>query len=229
MRVPVSWLTEHLDVGEEITPEELAEAFVRIGIEVDELTTLGPVSGPLVVGRVAEIEELTEFKKPVRFCRVDVGELEEDDSDSEDVDEDEEDDDEAGLEDEGPHGIRTRGIICGARNFVEGDLVVVALPGAVLPGDFEIAARKTYGRVSDGMICSAKELGLGDDHTGILVLPSGTASPGDDATELLGLDDTVIEVTPTPDRGYALSVRGLSRELSNALDVPFGEIGRAHV
>jgi phenylalanyl-tRNA synthetase beta chain len=218
----VSWLTEHLDVGAEVTPQDLADAFVRIGTEVDELSELGPVTGPLVVGRVAEIEELTGFKKPVRFCRVEVGE----DASEEDTAlaaEDDDEDDDAPFEDEGPHGIRTRGIVCGARNFAEGDLVVVALPGAVLPGDFAIAARTTYGRVSDGMICSAKELGLGDDHTGILVLPSGTASPGDDAKELLGLSDTVIEVTPTPDRGYALSIRGLSRELSNALDVPFGD------
>lgn len=222
MRVPVSWLTEHLDVGEEITPQDLADAFVRIGIEVDDLRELGPVTGPLVVGRVAEIEELTEFKKPVRFCRVDVGEVAEDDDEPEDDDEDE-DEDESGEFDEGPHGIRTRGIICGARNFTEGDLVVVALPGAVLPGDFAIASRKTYGRISDGMICSARELGLGEDHTGILVLPPGTASPGDDAQELLALNDTVIELAPTPDRGYALSVRGLARELSNALDVPFGD------
>ncbi|WP_432845221.1 phenylalanine--tRNA ligase subunit beta [Amycolatopsis sp. CA-161197] len=224
MRVPVSWLTEHLDVGDEVTPQDLADAFVRIGIEVDELSELGPVTGPLVVGRVAEIEELTGFKKPVRFCRVEVGEEPESEEDTGSSDEDEdEDDDEGPIENEGPHGIKTRGIVCGASNFAEGDLVVVALPGVVLPGDFEIAARKTYGKVSDGMICSAKELGLGEDHSGILVLPPGTASPGDDAIALLGLTDTVIEVTPTPDRGYALSIRGLARELSNALDVPFGD------
>ena len=75
MRVPVSWLTEHLELAEEVTPQDLADAFVRIGIEVDDLHELGPVTGPLVVGRVAEVEELTEFKKPVRFCRVDVGEI----------------------------------------------------------------------------------------------------------------------------------------------------------
>ncbi|GAA3581579.1 phenylalanine--tRNA ligase subunit beta [Amycolatopsis ultiminotia] len=226
MRVPVSWLTEHLDVGDEVTPQDLADAFVRIGIEVDELSGLGPVSGPLVVGRVAEIEELTGFKKPVRYCRVEVGEEPDPEPEEpEESEEDYEDDDEQDgpIENEGPHGIKTRGIVCGARNFAEGDLVVVALPGVVLPGDFTIAARTTYGKVSDGMICSAKELGLGDDHTGILVLPPGAASPGDDARELLGLDDHVIEVTPTPDRGYALSVRGLARELSNALDVPFGD------
>ncbi|SFQ57180.1 phenylalanine--tRNA ligase subunit beta [Amycolatopsis rubida] len=223
MRVPVSWLTEHLEVDADVTPQDLADAFVRIGIEVDELSELGPVTGPLVVGRVAEIEELTGFKKPVRFCRVEVGEEPDPEPDDADLSEEDEDEDDGPLENEGPHGIKTRGIVCGASNFAEGDLVVVALPGVVLPGDFEIAARKTYGKVSDGMICSAAELGLGDDHSGILVLPPGTASPGDDAKELLGLDDTVIEVTPTPDRGYALSIRGLARELSNALDVPFGD------
>ncbi|MFD4194801.1 phenylalanine--tRNA ligase subunit beta [Amycolatopsis thermoflava] len=207
MRVPVSWLLEHLDAGE-VGPQELAEAFVRIGIEVDEVRPLDQVTGPLVVGRVAEIEELTGFKKPIRFCRVDVGE---------EASEDEP------ADDEGPSGIRTRGIVCGATNFAEGDLVVVALPGTVLPGPFEIASRKTYGRVSDGMICSARELGLGDDHTGILVLPPSTASPGDSGHEVLGLGDTVLELTPTPDRGYALSVRGLARELAAALDVPFGD------
>ena len=98
-------------------------------------------------GRVLEIEELTGLKKPIRFCLVDVG------SDN---------------GDDGP-----RGIICGARNFAVGDLVVVALPGAVLPGGFAIAARKTYGHVSDGMICSARELGIGSDHAGILVLAAG--------------------------------------------------------
>jgi phenylalanyl-tRNA synthetase beta chain len=207
VRVPVSWLTEHLGLGEAVGPQELVDAFIRIGIEVDDVRPVGPVTGPLVVGRVAEIEELTEFKKPIRYVRVEVG-----DEDTGEADEDAD-----------PSALRTRGIVCGATNFAEGDLVVVALPGAVLPGDFAIAERKTYGRVSEGMICSARELGLGEDHAGILVLPPATASPGDDAGEVLGLDDTVLDVTPTPDRGYALSVRGLGRELSNALDVPFGD------
>ncbi|RZQ62928.1 phenylalanine--tRNA ligase subunit beta [Amycolatopsis suaedae] len=204
MRVPVSWLTEHLGLGEAVGAQELVEAFVRIGIEVDGVHQLEPVTGPLVVGRVVEIEELTGFKKPIRFCQVEVGELTSATADN-------------------PTAVKTRGIICGASNFAEGDLVAVALPGAVLPGGFAITARQTYGHVSDGMICSAKELGLGDDHTGILVLPPGTADPGDDAAEVLGLEDTVIELAPTPDRGYALSIRGLARELSNALDVPFGD------
>jgi phenylalanyl-tRNA synthetase beta chain len=210
VRVPVSWLIEHLEIGEEITAEDLVDAFVRIGVEVDEVRSLDEVTGPLVVGRVAEIEELSEFKKPIRYCRVEVGDLPE----GEFVPSD---------DDAPPVRTRTHQIICGATNFAEGDLVVVALPGAVLPGGFAIGERKTYGRTSEGMICSARELGLGDDHTGILVLPPSTASPGDDARAVLGLDDTVLELTPTPDRGYALSIRGLARELSCALDAPFGD------
>ena len=141
-----------------------------------------------MAGRVVEIEELTGLKKPIRWCRVDIG---------------------SHNGDDGP-----RGVICGARNFAVGDLVVVALPGAVLPGGFTISARKTYGHVSDGMIASARELGIGSDHAGILVLPPGAAAPGEDATVLLGLDDAVIELAVTPDRGYCFSVRGLARELA---------------
>lgn len=196
MRVAQSWLTEivaQANPGWSVTPEELDAGFVRVGLEVEELNTMAPVSGPLVVGRVAEITELTEFKKPIRFCQVEVGE------------------------------DKMRGIVCGARNFAVGDLVVVALPGAVLPGGFEIASRKTYGQVSDGMICSVAELGIGKDHSGILVLRPGTAEPGADANELLGLGDSVIELNVTPDRGYCLSVRGLTRELACGYDLAFAD------
>ncbi|WP_310528051.1 phenylalanine--tRNA ligase subunit beta, partial [Nocardioides sp.] len=105
-----------------------------------------------------------------------------------------------------------RGIVCGAHNFVEGDLVVVCLPGAVLPGDFEISARKTYGHLSAGMICSSAELGLGTDHDGIIVLPADAGEPGDNAFDVLGMDDPVIEFEINPDRAYALSLRGIARE-----------------
>lgn len=226
MRVPASWLTEHLDLPDSWRPDDLVDAFVRVGVEVEEVSSLDKVTGPLLVGRVVEIEELSEFKKPIRFCRVEVGDREPL-ADSEAAEETEEIEDPEAAESveqaADSEGVRTRGIVCGATNFAEGDLVVVALPGTVLPGGFEIAARKTYGRVSDGMICSVTELGIGDDHTGILVLPPATASPGDDASEILGLNDTVLELTPTPDRGYALSIRGLARELACALDVPFGD------
>ncbi len=196
MRIPYSWLRETLIAGTpgfDIAADELERALLRIGHEVEGVHTLGPVTGPFKVGRVVEIEELTEFKKPIRACRVDVGEAE------------------------------PRDIVCGASNFVVGDLVAVALPGAVLPGDFAIATRKTYGRTSDGMICSASEIRLSTDHSGILVLPAGTAEPGADAAAVLGLDDVVYELAITPDRGYCMSVRGLARDIACALDLDFAD------
>lgn len=194
MRIPYSWLREVVSAGApgwDVGPGELEEALVRIGHEVEDVARLGPVEGPLAVGRVSEIEELSGFKKPIRACLVDVGNPE------------------------------PQEIVCGATNFVVGDLVVVALPGATLPGDFTIAARKTYGRNSNGMICSAAELGLGADHSGILVLPPGTAEPGADGAAVLGLDDVVFHLAITPDRGYGLSVRGLAREIACAYDLDF--------
>ena len=194
MRIPYSWLREVIAVGApgwDVTPGDLEQTLVRIGHEVEEVVTLGPVDGPLTVGRVTGIDELTEFKKPIRACLVDVGEGED------------------------------RGIVCGATNFMVDDLVVVALPGATLPGGFAITARKTYGRNSDGMICSAAELGLGADHSGILVLPPGTAAPGAEAAAVLGLDDVVFHLAITPDRGYCMSVRGLAREIACAYNLDF--------
>ena len=200
MRVPVKWLMQYLE-KDTYTPEQVAEAFVRVGLEVEDVTPLGGVTGPVVIGRVAEVEELTGFKKPIRYCMVEVAEADDHDE---------------------TMGPRMRGIICGATNFAEGDLVVVALPGAVLPGGFAITKRKTYGRYSDGMICSARELGLGDEHSGILVLTGEDhVGAGDDAVEFLQLDDSVIELSITPDRGYAFSVRGLARELACAFNIAY--------
>lgn len=198
MRAPQSWYTEVLRQGDpawSASTDEVDAAFVRVGFEIEGIDPFPVIAGPLVIGRIETIEELTEFKKPIRFCTVEVGEAE------------------------------PRGIVCGARNFSEGDLIVAALPGVVLPGPFEIASRKTYGRVSDGMICSVSELGIGNDHGGILVLAPGTAGPGADARAVLGLDDAAIDVNVTPDRGYAFSVRGLGRELAGSFGVPFVDPG----
>ncbi|MEW2385416.1 phenylalanine--tRNA ligase subunit beta [Micromonospora sp. NPDC047707] len=201
MRVSVSWLREYVELPAHLAPADLEQALVDLGIEVESIVDLGEtVTGPLVVGEVREIEELTGFKKPIRFCRVDVGDA------------------------NGTGELQE--IVCGARNFTVGDRVVVILPGGVLPGNFAIGARRTYGRNSNGMICSAKELGLGDDHSGIIVLPeSSPAKPGDDARPVVGLDDVVVEVELTPDRGYQMSVRGIARELAHAVGVPFRDPG----
>src|SRR5699024_7228474 len=110
--------------------------------------------------------------------------------------------------------VPSHDIICGAHHCVPSDHIVACLPGAVLPGDFATAARKTYGHTSDGMSCSAKELGRGEDHAGIIVLSDLglTGEPGDDATRLHGLDQVTLDVNVTPDRGYQLSMRGIARE-----------------
>ena len=192
MRLPLSWLREHVDLPAGLGPREVAAGLIRLGVEVEAVENVGDdLAGPLVLGQVRSFEEFTASNgKTVRWCQVDVGEPE------------------------------PRGIICGARNFLDGDKVVVALPGAVLPGGFAISARKTYGHVSDGMICSSRELGLGDDHAGILVLPPD-APVGADARETLALRDVVLDLETTTDRGYEMSVRGIARELSHAFDAPF--------
>ncbi|AWK07804.1 phenylalanine--tRNA ligase subunit beta [Streptomyces spongiicola] len=197
MRVPLSWLREYVDLPAAETGRDVQARLVSAGLEVETVEQLGAgLTGPLVVGRVLTVEELTGFKKPIRFCTVDVGRS-----------------NETGEPQE---------IVCGARNFAVGDKVVVALPGSVLPGDFRIAERKTYGRMSRGMICSADELGMGDlggAAHGIIVLPPET-EVGIDATELLELYDEVLDIAVTPDRGYCLSMRGVARETATAYGLP---------
>jgi phenylalanyl-tRNA synthetase beta chain len=201
MRAPISWIREFVpQLPAEVTGRQVAERIIAAGLEVETVDSVGgEVTGPLVVGRVLSIEELREsekLKKDIRYCRVDVG-----------------------PEHNEPDG--SRGIVCGARNFAVDDLVVVALPGAVLPGGFAISARKTYGRISDGMICSERELGIPEgDAAGIIVLPPDTPI-GADAKTVLGLGDEVLDIAVTPDRGYALSIRGVAREVATAFDVPF--------
>jgi phenylalanyl-tRNA synthetase beta chain len=194
MKLPISWLNEFVQLPEGTTGREVAASLLKVGFEVESVEMIGDVRGPLVVGQVQQIEELTDFKKPIRYCQVNIG-------------------------------SKVNGIICGARNFVEGDLVVVALPGTTLPGDFTITARETYGKTSNGMICSAREIGLGDEHDGIIVLPAGSAKSGDDAFPILGLGDEVLDISVTPDRGYALSIRGLAREYAIATGLPFSDPG----
>ncbi|UXW87120.1 phenylalanine--tRNA ligase subunit beta [Microbacterium azadirachtae] len=208
MRVPLSWLREYVDVADSVTPDDVFAALVAVGFEEEELHGFG-ISGPVVVGQVLSFEEESQSNgKTIRWCQVDVGEA----------------DASTGSSTDPAHpGRDIRGIVCGARNFAVGDKVVVTLPGAVLPGPFPIAARKTYGHVSDGMIASARELGLGDEHNGILILAElGIDAPvGADAIALLGLDDVAVDINVTPDRGYAFSIRGVAREYAHATGASF--------
>ena len=200
MRVPLSWLREYAPLPEPVDATEVSLRLTAAGLEVESLESVGHDIRGVVVAQVLSIEDLTgplNLKKPIRYCRVAVseGQL-------------------AGPPDDAP------GVICGAVNFAVGDRVALALPGAVLPGGFEIGARKTYGHISEGMICSVSELGIGDDHSGILVLP-GDAPLGEDFVSYANLRDEVFEIAVTPDRGYAVSVRGIARELSSAFGVLF--------
>ncbi|HON75625.1 MAG TPA: phenylalanine--tRNA ligase subunit beta, partial [Dermatophilaceae bacterium] len=200
MRAPLTWLAEYVDLAPGATGPDVAASLVAVGLEEEDLHG-GDITGPLVVGRVVScVDEPQKNGKTIRWCTVDVG----------------------------PHGqMATEGkhqeIVCGAHNFEVGDLVVVVLPGAVLPGGFAIAARTTYGHVSNGMICAEDELGIGEDHTGIIVLQrylgaevAAALTPGDDAIALLGLGEEVLEVNVTPDRGYCFSLRGIAREYWHA-------------
>ncbi|WP_433916880.1 phenylalanine--tRNA ligase subunit beta [Streptomyces sp. NBC_01744] len=195
MRVPLSWLREYVDLPATETGRDVQAKLVAVGLEVETVEHIGAgLKGPLVVGQVLTIEELEGFKKPIRFCTVDVGNA---------------------------NGTgEPQEIVCGARNFAVGDKVVVVLPGAVLPGDFAIAARKTYGRTSHGMICSTDELGMGDDGTHGIIVLAPEHEVGTDAIELLQLVDEVLDIAVTPDRGYCLSMRGVARETATAYGLP---------
>ncbi|PFG33426.1 phenylalanine--tRNA ligase subunit beta [Sanguibacter antarcticus] len=211
--IALSWLGEHVELPVGLTATELAAALVRVGLEEEGVRSSG-VTGPLVVGRIVSLEkEPQKNGKVINWCQVDVG--------GHNV-----------LDDSGLPTV-PRGIVCGAHNFVVDDLVVVALSGAVLPGPFPIASRKTYGHLSDGMICSQSELGLGDDHDGIIVLErlgysaatGHDVTPGADALALLGLDEEVLEINVTPDRGYCFSMRGVAREYAHSTGAAFTDRG----
>jgi len=199
MRIPLSWLMEYAAIATpgapigsepEVDVQEVARRLTACGLEIESIEPVGHDISGVVVAEVLDVEELTGFNKPIRYCQVSTG-------DGQD-----------------------RHVICGASNFATGDLVALALPGAVLPGGFEIGARKTYGKVSEGMICSARELAIGDDHTGILVL-AADAPLGTDFVTYARLRDVVLDVNVTPDKGFAMSVRGVARELAIAYEVPF--------
>ena len=199
MRAPVSWIREYAALPADLSTRDLTTRLTALGLKLEAVERAGgELTGPLVVGRVLAREpEPQKNGKTINWCQVDVGPA---------------------------NGTgEPQGIVCGAHNFDVGDLVVVVLPGGVLPGNVEISARKTYGHVSAGMICSAAELGMGEDHDGIIVLPAGAGEPGDDAFDVLGLREEVVELEINPDRAYALSLRGVARDAALGLDVGFSD------
>ncbi|WP_035781929.1 phenylalanine--tRNA ligase subunit beta, partial [Arthrobacter sp. H14] len=204
MRVPLSWLREYAQVPDGASAEEVMADLVRVGLEEEDVhRPSDELYGPIVVGEVLSKEpEPQSNGKTINWCQVQVAP-------------------EGTTAADG--GDAVHGIVCGADNFVVGDKVVVTLPGSVLPGDFKIAPRKTYGHISDGMIASVRELGIGEDHDGILVLSTigVDAEIGSDAVVLLGLNDEAAEINVTPDRGYCFSIRGVAREYAHATGTDF--------
>ena len=188
MQLPLSWLRDF--VAFPGTAEALAERLITSGFEVEAIHRPGAPDdggnhGSFVIGCVVHFEQHPNADR-LRLCRVDTGDAD------------------------------PRQIVCGASNFQVGDTVVVALPGARLPGaDAPLKQAKLRGEVSDGMMLSERELGLSDEHDGIIVLPGGAGfEPGSLLADHVALDEAVLELSVESNRGDCLSVYGMAREVA---------------
>ena len=186
MQFPESWLRSFVDP--QMTTDELSHALTMAGLEVEGLWPAAPATKKIVVGRVLEVVKHPDADK-LNVCQVDAG---------------------TGA---------TLNIVCGAPNVATGIKVPVALVGAELPpaeeggAPFAIKLSKLRGVESQGMLCSARELKLSEDHSGLLILPEDTPI-GQDIRETLNLDDTIFEIKLTPNKADCLSVFGVARETS---------------
>ncbi|MFP3553854.1 phenylalanine--tRNA ligase subunit beta [Paraburkholderia sp. SIMBA_049] len=192
MQFPESWLRTFVDP--QLTTDELSHALTMAGLEVEDLRPAAPPTSKIVVGRVLEVVKHPDADK-LNVCQVDAG---------------------TGA---------TLNIVCGAPNVSPGIKVPVALVGAQLPpaeeggAPFEIKLSKLRGVQSEGMLCSARELKLSEDHSGLLILPEDTPI-GQDIRETLNLDDTVFEIKLTPNKADCLSVFGVARETAAITGAP---------
>ncbi|MCX4160586.1 MULTISPECIES: phenylalanine--tRNA ligase subunit beta [Paraburkholderia] len=184
MQFPESWLRTFVDP--QLTTDALSHALTMAGLEVESLRPAAPATSKIVVGRVLEVVKHPDADK-LNVCQVDAG---------------------TGT---------TLNIVCGAPNVAPGIKVPVALVGAELPpaeeggAPFAIKLSKLRGVESQGMLCSARELKLSEDHSGLLILPEDTPI-GQDIRETLNLDDTIFEIKLTPNKADCLSVFGVARE-----------------
>jgi phenylalanyl-tRNA synthetase beta chain len=187
MRVSLNWLNEYIDISN-ISVDELSSTLTDLGLEVDGVEKIAPITGDLLVGEVVEAIQHPNAEN-LRLCQVNVGRGE------------------------------ALGIVCGAPNARTGIKVAVAMIGATLPGNFKIKASKIRGESSSGMLCSEKELGLSENHGGIIELPASTPV-GESVTKLLQLEDTVLTLGVTPNRADCLGYIGVARDLSARLKRP---------
>ena len=197
MKISYNWLKNYIDLDEVAhSPEVLAEVLPLLGFDIEEFEKLGPPQfNNVVVGQVLEFGQHPDTDR-LRCCKVSTG------NDGE-----------------------VHDIVCGAKNFVQGDKVMVALPGAVLPGNFKIKASKLRGQPSAGMMCSAKELQIGQDHDGIMILDEDVAL-GTAVNDLYTDGHTVFNLEITPNRVDVLSHIGVARELAArfGLSVKYPEV-----
>jgi phenylalanyl-tRNA synthetase beta chain len=189
MKAPLSWLREYVTV--DATADEIAHRLAISSLEVERVIDVGVPDvdgnvGRFLVGRVLEVEAHPNADR-LRVCQVDVGEGD------------------------------ARQIVCGAWNFESGATVAVALPGAYLPiFDEPLDERELRGQASRGMILAEDEIGLGEDHAGIMLLPHGP-EPGTPLVDVLPIRDHVLDVIPTVNRVDLLSMVGLAREVAALL------------
>jgi len=183
VKVSRNWLQSYVNLAGR-SSDEISRAITFLGFEVESVHTTGaPALSSVFVGEVLTRDRHPNADK-LSVCTVDVGPA---------------------------HGVKT--IVCGAQNYKVGDRVPVALPGAVLPGDFVIKQSKIRGHASDGMMCSGRELGVGEDHSGLLVL-SDRPELGRPINEVLPAGDVVFDIEITPNRPDCLSHLGIARELA---------------
>ncbi len=183
MKFSESWLRTFVDPA--LSSDELSHLLTMAGLEVEDLSPVAPAFNQVVVARVLEVVKHPDADR-LNVCQVDIGQM-------------------SGT------GTPVQ-IVCGAPNVAAGLKVPCALPGAELPGDFKIKVAKVRGIESSGMLCSAKELGIAEDASGLLVLPAD-APVGQSIREYLDLDDQVFEIKLTPNRADCLSLLGVAREV----------------
>ena len=196
MKVSVQWLKELVDLGD-MPVAQLADTLTMGGLEVEEVTPVAAEFSGIVVGHVLSVAPHPNADK-LRVTQVDAGTGE------------------------------TLTIVCGAPNVAQGQKVPCALVGAKLPSSrsatgeptsLEIKKAKLRGVESSGMLCSARELGLSEDHGGLLVL-DGSAPIGRNVREVLGLDDVYLTLKLTPNRGDCLSMLGIARDVAALTGAP---------
>lgn len=184
MKISRNWLQDYVDLAD-LTDEQISEAITFLGFEVEGIETTGaPPLENVVVGEVLTRDQHPNADR-LSICDVSVGEA----------------------------NGGTKRIVCGAQNYKVGDRVPVALVGAVLPGDFKIKPSKIRGEASEGMMCSGKELNIGDDHSGLLIL-TNRPEVGTPINEALPAGDVVFDMEITPNRPDCQCHLGVARELA---------------